>query len=261
LKARGYRYVFFPTHYAPTARSALADSHEPDPTAIRSEFFLVWLRTTPLAWPIRLMCGRWSCNPAFEALLPEPAGLIDWRFERLASLEASDRPTLAFAHFLTPHDPYIYRFNCRPRPPYEARLFVPEEEQKVKDAYVEQLQCINAKVIKLVDGLLAKTKGQAIIVIQSDHGFGRLGRQPRPYQDADSEQMHERADILSAYYVPSGSPERLFYDSITPVNAFRSILRREFDAQLPALPDITYWSEWERPYELNAPWNSPRLAR
>jgi len=38
-------------------------------------------------------------------------------------------------------------------------------------------------------------------------------------------------------------------DSVTPVNVVRLVLRQYFIADLPPLPDVSYWSSAERPYE------------
>ena len=55
------------------------------------------------------------------------------------------------------------------------------------------------------------------------------------------DRIAERADIFAAYYLP-GADAKIVYDSITPVNVFRMVLRQYFQADLPPLPDRTYWS-------------------
>ena len=39
------------------------------------------------------------------------------------------------------------------------------------------------------------------------------------------------------------------YDTITPVNTFRVILNHYFDQRLELLPDESYYSFWDLPYE------------
>jgi len=38
------------------------------------------------------------------------------------------------------------------------------------------------------------------------------------------------------------------YDDITPVDTFRVILDQFFDAELPLLPDQSFFSTWSAPY-------------
>src|SRR5690606_8381226 len=120
------------------------------------------------------------------------------------------------------------------------------EEPRVKAAYIEQVRCVNRKLAHVVEVLLEKTDGEAIIVIQSDHGFGRFGKGPWKYE---MDQVVERSQIFAAYHLP-GAPSNLIYASITPVNAFRAILRHYYRLPLPRIEDRTYWATQQRPYRL-----------
>jgi hypothetical protein len=54
---------------------------------------------------------------------------------------------------------------------------------------------------------------------------------------------------LNAYYVPHDVRARL-YPSITPVNTFRVILGHYFPGAYGLLPDDSYFSSYDSPYEL-----------
>jgi hypothetical protein len=58
--------------------------------------------------------------------------------------------------------------------------------------------------------------------------------------------LWERTPILNAYYLPEGG-ERLLYPSISPVNSFRVVLNAYFGAELPLLPDNTYFTSKRLP--------------
>ena len=58
--------------------------------------------------------------------------------------------------------------------------------------------------------------------------------------------IKERMSILNAYYVPSACREHL-YDTISPVNTFRVLLRSLFDEQLECLPDRVLFSWYDNP--------------
>jgi hypothetical protein len=53
--------------------------------------------------------------------------------------------------------------------------------------------------------------------------------------------------ILNAYYLPRGGNEVLYPD-VSPVNTFRLIFNRYFDAGLPLLDDLSYYSAMSSPY-------------
>jgi hypothetical protein len=249
LDARGYRFVFFPTFYAQTADNHNADVKLPSPSETSSEFGLVWLRMTPVIPLARSTCRLLRCSLSLFDLTPEPARLIDWKFAQLGSLPTAGVPTLAFMHLLPPHEPFVYDAECRARDVYWPRAFPARDEPKVKAAYVAQLKCVNKKTLAAVDALLSRTNRSAVIVLQADHGYGRLGRGPDSYGRASPEQMEERTSIFSAYYLP-GRPAGLIYDSITPVNAFRAILNHYFGGQTGRVEDRVYFSTHDTPYDL-----------
>jgi hypothetical protein len=86
-----------------------------------------------------------------------------------------------------------------------------------------------------------------VILLQSDHGHGRLGRLAPGLETSAPWQVAERRAVFGAYLLPGVSPEEVA-DSISPVNVTRLVLRHYFNADLPTRPDVTYWSAWTRPY-------------
>jgi hypothetical protein len=59
--------------------------------------------------------------------------------------------------------------------------------------------------------------------------------------------LHERLGILNAYLLPGIDPA-LIYPTITPVNSFRLVVNQYFGADLPLLPDRSFYSTWDQPY-------------
>ena len=248
LNQLGYRFVFFPSAYPATARNRHADLQLPDPRQVTSEFEVVWLRNT-LAMPVRQWwCRVVGCSSGKFPYTPAPPALIDWKLQQLAQLPESGGTVFAFAHFTVPHEPYVFRADCTPREPYWPLADSAADELPVKQAYVDQIECVNRKVLRLVDTLLAKSTTPPIIILQSDHGHGRLGRTIPAFAVADSDRVAERTGIFAAYYLP-GHPSGVVYDSITPVNVLPRIFNHYFDARIPLQPDATYWSTWEEPFK------------
>jgi hypothetical protein len=249
LHAFGYRFVFFPTYFARTADNQNADLKLPSPRETASEFGLVWLRTTPIIPLARSTCRLFNCDLGVLNLTPEPSRLTEWKFARLGELPMAEVSTLAIMHLVSPHEPFVSHGDCTDSEMYWPKAYPAEDEPRVKAAYLAQLQCVNKRLLRVVDQLLSRTGGTAIIVLQADHGYGRLGRGPDSYGRPAPAQMVERTSIFSAYYLP-GDTSGIIYDSITPVNAFRAILTRYFHADLRPIEDRVYFSTYDRPYDM-----------
>jgi hypothetical protein len=246
LRARGYRYLFFPSAFPPTRQSRIADAQLPSPSQIRPEFEAVWLWTTPIEAAHLLACRIVGCQVFTFSYTPESAQLLDWKFAQLPELAGRGPPVFAFAHLTLPHEPYVYYRTCAHRRPYwplDDRV----DTLALKQAYVEQIECLNRKLLVLVDALRKRSGTPPIILLQSDHGHGRLGRIAPGLEAAAPWQVAERRAIFAAYSLP-GVPAEEVSESISPVNAIRLVLRHYFNADLPNRPDVTYWSAWVRPY-------------
>lgn len=249
LQAQGYQFVFLPTPFHATSRNPHADLELKEPAQASSEFFGVWLRTTALSKLLIWGCRRIACGSArFPSYTPETTTDIDWKFEQLSRLGFHQRPQFVFAHLLVPHEPYIYDENCNSREPLWPLTDHDADSTRVKHAYIAQLKCVNSKVEELIDTILTRSRTPPVIVLQADHGHGRDGRKQPPLRAVGYTNMLERTDIFEAYLVPPAVRSEL-YDTISPVNLFRSIFRGLFGADLKRLPDATFWSSSDRPYD------------
>jgi hypothetical protein len=100
----------------------------------------------------------------------------------------------------------------------------------------------------VVERILQDSPAPPIILLQSDHGHGRMIAQIPDMAKVTPDRIAERADIFAAYYLPGVDP-RVVYDSISPVNVFRIVFRAYFGAPLERLPDETYWSSVALPFK------------
>jgi hypothetical protein len=98
--------------------------------------------------------------------------------------------------------------------------------------------------MEVVDTILSRATRPTIIILQADHGPGLH----LDWDNIDNTYHKERFSILNAYLLPNGGAADL-YDEITPVNTFRVTLNRYFGTELELLPDRSYFSTWERPYQ------------
>ena len=247
LKRRGYRFVFFPTAFKFTSHNRQADLELPPAPEVRGEFRAAWERTTLLPELAGAGCALLGCKPGRLRLTPETANLMDWKFERMAELAGGHQPTFALAHLVLPHEPFLYQADCAHREPYwpaNAGMIGDEEATR---GYLDQISCVNRKLTALVDAILARSRRPPVILLQADHGHGRLGRLPE-LKYVDHYRLEERMATFSAYFLP-GLGHDAVSDSITPVNALRLVLRHYLAADLPPLQDASFWSSEDRPLE------------
>jgi hypothetical protein len=148
-----------------------------------------------------------------------------------------------------PHEPYLFAADCTHIRPYWPLRDDGPDAEPVKRAYVAQVQCVNRKLEAWIDTVQKTSRRPSVIILQADHGHGRLGRDQPQLIDAPLENVQERIDIFAAYHLPSAPPD-LVHDSIGPVNAMRAIIGYYFQVSLPPLEEASYWSWHHRPYDL-----------
>jgi hypothetical protein len=196
---------------------------------------------------VRGGCLLLGCRPGRYRLVPETADLMDWKFERMAELTGGRQPTFVLAHLVLPHEPFLYRADCTHREPYWPANAGMAGDRIATEGYLDEIRCTNRKLAALVDSILARSERPPVILLQSDHGHGRLGRLP-DLQFVGRRRLRERLAAFTAYYLPGLDPERVV-DSITPINAMRLVLSHYLRADLPPIEDASYWSSEERPLE------------
>jgi hypothetical protein len=248
LKQRGYRFVFFPSGFTFTARNRNADLQLPEPTEVGSEFVGVWQRTTMLPELFEIGCAVLGCRAGRFVYVSEDANLVDWKFARLQELSGGMGPTFAFAHIAVTHEPYLYHADCSHRDPYWPPDGGMQGDDEATRAYLDQITCVNRKIETMVEAILSRSSQPPIIVLQADHGHGRLGRHPPGLAALSAYQVRERMSVFSAYRFPGLGADSLG-DSITPVNALRLMLRYYFGADLPPREDASYWATQSPPFE------------
>ena len=239
LKAQGYQYVLFP--------SLAWEATKGDPRA--DLVFHPWE-----GWDL----AREMSSSGLRQVVNKTSllKLVNWRVDQLAREHVARSfaaiaqaptihgPVFAFAHVMSPHDPYVFGRDCGPAH-HQAGL---TRAQHNAAAYVEQIQCVNHMVLKLVTTLLRTSELPPVILLQGDHGSKTLLR----YQDRDPEKItlaaaKERLGAFGAYYLPDQGSEVLG-DSVTIVNVMGDVLRFYLDAALPRQPDDMYLSLDRTPF-------------
>lgn len=212
LREAGYRYLHIGSWHEPTRRSPQADRILTNPLLL-SEFSNALFEMTPY----KLFVLQ---NQEYEQ--------VKHAFNTLENLPGERGPKFVFAHFISPHPPYVLHA--------DGSLVMPWEPRRTsREGYLAQVQYMNLRLKRLIPILLRESKHPPIIILQSDEG---------PYVYPDEETLTEaglwrkRAEILNALHLPGDGIEP--WEGITPVNTMRLIFNRYFGTDLEFLEDRVY---------------------
>lgn len=202
------------------------------------------LYTTPLGLALRQTVrqdSNWVRNRAGAYPDDVLREIILAEFDNLGRAASMPGPKFVFAHIVAPHFPYL--FTADGTPVLQEGPFTLAEPGASAGgignvaAYREQAVFISGRIEQAIDAILRNSASPPIIILQSDHGYGR----GEAWKGLDAPALDERTSILNAYLVPAECRDSL-YPSITPVNSFRLVFDCAFGASLPLLPDLTYYS-------------------
>ena len=226
FRSNGYRFIHFATNYRGTESSEIADEVvRYRPAWLQGEFMDVLIRTS-----------------ALRVMEPNVAGLHLHAFESLRGMSRKAGGKFVFAHFVVPHNPYVFDRHGGIR--HDIRL---DLQFKVKtggwdnrQAYIDQLRFVNEKIEACIDSILANSQAPPVIIVQADHGSASLYNSMRGAAPEQGEAfVRERLPILNAYLVPEKVKAQL-YPSISPVNSFRLLCNSMFGARYELLPERHY---------------------
>ena len=240
----GYHILYAPAYLSMSGRNRFATTRFTDET---TDFETAWKAMTPLP-TARQALERLGVGMS-KAIDPSGlAALHDRRFEVIEESARLEKPVFVFGHFLLPHEPYVYASDCaylkNPLWPWHDRAIPPEVDTR---AYLDQLTCVNRKVLGMVDRLLAESRAPPIILIVSDHGRSSMRFGVLPLEEASAEDVAERMASYGAFLVPE-EHRKAFRKVETPVGAMRALMREVFRVPLPELPPASFWSSTRRPF-------------
>lgn len=159
-------------------------------------------------------------------------------------LKVQDRvpgPMFVFAHLLYPHEP-VLRADCSEQNTAVLLRLWETQPDSMKNAYVDTIRCLNRQLLAKLPALL-KRNPNAIVIIQSDHGFGQSDFFEQPIDKWQEAEIISRYGILNVIRAPETCRDSL-YPSMTPVNTFRFV-HACITGQVPAyLPDGVYLASY-----------------
>jgi FtsH-binding integral membrane protein len=164
-------------------------------------------------------------------------------FNRIVKLRG---PKFVHIHIPCPHPPYVWGANGEKIDTIGWRWD--------DDGYLNQWKFVTKKLPSIIDTILIHSPPFPIIILQADHGAREMKILPgkyfplvrgKPVRNGDQtiENYMNYNDvssgILNAYFFPDKNYSGL-YDSISPVNSFRVVFNKYFNAHYPLLKDESF---------------------
>ena len=255
LRASGYRFVFLPTSFPATASNRWADHALPAPPRAGARLVDAWLRATPIGAARDWNCRRTQCLRTDFPYEIESAAHNEWKLDRLGELAAGEPgPKFVLAHLVLPHEPYLFEADCSRRAPFWPLGPESGDGPAFRAAYTDQITCLNRMLLDVVEEILETSEREPVILLQSDHGHGRiprdrLGRNLIPFEAMDTAQVRERLSTFAAYYLPPVDGGEAVSADVTPVNLLPLVFDRYLGTSFGRAPDHVYWSEYGRLYD------------
>ncbi len=139
------------------------------------------------------------------------------------SCSATASPKFVYAHFMIPHDPYVFDSTGHLLPVEQT---IVQSDSHALSIYYGQYRYASSLVQSLVNYIQEHNKKNTVIIVAGDHGCKIENQQTLPY----------RFNNYSAFYFPDRSYTML-YKNISPVNSFRVLLNKYFHANYSLLAD------------------------
>lgn len=138
---------------------------------------------------------------------------------------SSTQPRLVIAHFMLPHKPFYFDRNGNLRTnPFTNNPTIDDS------LYIDQLVYTNTWIDTIATATNKDSGRPRAVILAGDHGYRDKLNDPAT--------RNKQFMNLNAWYF-SDRDHSLLYDSISPVNSFRVILNKYFNANLPLLKDST----------------------
>ncbi len=159
---------------------------------------------------------------------------VSFVLDTLEQLPSQPGPKFVFVHLVSPHRPFV--FDAEGNPVDDEYTWTRSNIgiDAYKQGYREQIAYLNSRIEEIVRTMLSESAVQPVIVMQGDHG---------PEEGSSQDRMR----ILNAIYLAGQGTDGL-YPTITSVNTFRVIFNTLFEAGLPLLPDASYFSTYDDPF-------------
>lgn len=153
--------------------------------------------------------------------------IIDTLLNTNFSLGEKETPVFVYAHLNMPHYPYFYN---ETGVPYNQDSIYGKEMTTSKKRFGGYIRYTNKQLLRLIQSIKNKTNGDAVIILQSDHGFS----------DLDPAKKTDAFRNFTSFYFPDRDYSMLS-DTMSNVNTFRVVLNKYMHLKLPLIKDSTFF--------------------
>ncbi|MFH0881940.1 MAG: hypothetical protein V2A56_03065 [bacterium] len=189
-----------------------------------SEFSIIFLSTTIVHPFLSFFDLKW--HPARAQWLRAQN-----HFKNMEKAIDIPGPKFVFAHFLIPHDPFVYDDDGG-YVSMKKRLSTP-----INVGYIRAVKYANRRTEELVENILSRSKIPPVIIIQADEGPNNTTN----FDVTDSTDIAKAERmILSSYLLPGMDAQTVLSDSTSPVNNFRIVFNEYFGTHYEMLKDTTF---------------------
>jgi hypothetical protein len=222
FRALGYNFLHFGNSWGP-CYPVHVECPMPSRSGISYEMLGLLYST-----PFRAVASRLSYRLGYEGLLGTEAlkGLNLFLIEN----GLPETPTVFFVHNMAPHPPYNYQSDCSHRSTYQLDFTAWEDE--AKPLYEANLDCVNSRLISLIDKI-DSVDPDAMIIIAADHGTAFTG----------SDSYDERSSTLAAARVPEHCGTALTRE-VNSINLMRIAIACASSVPPDLLDNITYFGTY-----------------
>jgi hypothetical protein len=137
-------------------------------------------------------------------------------YKSFQTILSQQQPSFNYFHFQIPHPPFVY--DSLGNPVSLKDMYDVSDYKKRIERYVSYTKYANQLIIKMIDAIFKKFKGNAVIILQGDHGY-------REFTDRLPAEVSY--GILNSVYLPNKNYKD-FNDTMTPINTFNQVLKNQF---------------------------------
>ncbi|MEX1346019.1 MAG: hypothetical protein AB1Z63_15250, partial [Candidatus Limnocylindrales bacterium] len=224
LKEAGYDYIVAGSWWGPSAYSPIADLTVKPRFVMSFGSALADRSLLPSLEALAAVVTRRSIDGSERQIAVSTQN----QFASLHALGDQPSPKLVFAHFLVPHDPYV---------------FLEDGTVDGENAsYETQLIYTNEQLKQIVGTLLDVPEDeQPIIILQADEGpYHERYDEDRDTFDwttASAEELVTKFGVLNAFYLPGAEGEAPLPAGLSLVNTYPEILGRYLGLDVERVPD------------------------
>lgn len=223
FKRLGYKTVNYSPFYIEGSESEYSNSYLPAKSSLllHPTVFDDIIELLPFYIARKLKAKKWLAR-MFKDKIATNYQVIEKVVSESSKNNAA--PAFYYVHLMMPHAPFAVDSSGNINMGFLGATSMDNETKR--QAYFQYLIHTNKVVFNFIRGLKANTKGEAVIVIMSDHGSRDL---------ITADDLASGFNSINAMYYPR--KDSLIYDGITNVNQFRILFSAIGRKEIPLLKD------------------------